>query len=118
MDGAGHRFVIAAGRAADEKRFVAGRRVGDVAAKPDGDGAVADEHAFGSIARFAQQLLSDEQLVLELDVAPAQLALKVANGQVRPDAGQHFLGLERFVHEIDSAQFQAAHLVACRSQRR
>ena len=80
--------------------------------------AVAEQHAVGPVARLAQQLLRHTELVLELVIAAAQLLLQIANRQVRPDAREHFLRLERLVDEIDGAELEPAHLLARLGQRR
>ena len=94
------------------QRLVGRRRVLNVVPQAHGGGAVAEQDAVGAVARLAQQLLRDGQLVLQLLVAPAKLLLELANRQVRPDPGEHFFRLERLVDEIDGAELEPAHLVA------
>jgi hypothetical protein len=117
VNGTRHRFVIAAWRPADQERVVGRRRVFDVAPQAEGDGAGAGQHALGPVPRLAQELLRDLQLELELLVAAAQLLLQRADGQMRPDARQHLLGLERLVDEINRAELETAHLVVRGGQR-
>ena len=119
VDGAGDGLVVAAGRPADEQRVVGRRGFRHVLPKALGRGAVAEQDTVGAVSRLAKKLLRDGQLVLQLLVAPAKLLLEIANRQVRPDPGEHFLRLERLGHEIDAAELETAHLVArTRSARR
>src|SRR6185436_10854122 len=60
MDGARHRFVVAARWTADEERLVGRRRFLDVAAEACGGGTVAGEHPLAPVARLAQQFLRNE----------------------------------------------------------
>ena len=112
MDGAGHGFVIAARRSVDQPGLVGGGGLADVVPQLHGGGAVAEQDAVGAVARLAQQFLRDGQLVLERRVALAKLLLQLANGEMRPHAGEDLFRLERLVDEIDGAEIQPMRLVA------
>ena len=70
VNGARHGFVIAARRAADEQRFVGSRGASRTSSRSRVATALPPrQHAVGAVARLAQQLLRDGQLVLQLVVA-------------------------------------------------
>jgi hypothetical protein len=79
---------------------------------------VTEENPVGAVAGLAQQLLRDVQLVLEFLVSRPQLFLELSDRQVRPDPCNHFLCLERLVDEVNGAELETAHLVACVGQGR